>query len=207
MTPRRYPHIYVTGYNRAILYHTQRRRHLTDVIPPARAVVADRGGCSQPPPVRLRPRRLSRPRRPIYSDWSPQKYALVRRKTPGYRSYFNPGNYRGKMKALSTTIATAPSRAQRILPGHCKPKQSAGARTSRVQQRRLTRIAVANDTWPTFLFSHHDGTFPRTSPVSSSGIAASEAAASDAGMESIPPTHVVRLRFSDSLHHASRISN
>src|SRR5579884_2624973 len=90
-----YPDLYVTGYNRAILYHNNGNGTFTDVT--AKAGVADEGGWSTSAAwfdydkdgyldlVVCN-----------YIEWSPQNNLYCGEHRPGYRAYCHPDNYRGQ---------------------------------------------------------------------------------------------------------------
>ena len=176
-----YPDLYVTGYNRAILYHNNGDGTFTDVT--AKAGVADEGGWSTSAGwfdydhdgyldlVVLN-----------YIQWSPKNNLWCGERRPGYRSYCNPGNYRGqKLKLYHNNhdgTFTDVSDSSHI--GRPEAK-GMGVVLADFNNDGWTDIAVANDTWPNFLFiNKHDGTFEDESFVS--GIAASEDGRYEAGM-------------------------
>jgi len=176
-----YPDLYFTGYNRAILYHNNGDGTFTDVT--AKAGVADEGGWSTSAAwfdydhdgyldlVVLN-----------YIDWSPKNNLWCGEKRPGYRSYCNPGNYRGQKLKLYHNNHDGTFTDVSDSSGIGKPEaKGMGVVLADFNGDGWTDIAVANDTWPNFLFlNNHDGTFKDVSFVS--GIAASEDGRYEAGM-------------------------
>ncbi|HLK04449.1 MAG TPA: CRTAC1 family protein [Candidatus Acidoferrum sp.] len=176
-----YPDLYVTGYNRAILYHNNGDGTFTDVT--AKAGVADEGGWSTSAGwfdydhdgyldlIVLN-----------YIDWSPKNNLWCGEKRPGYRSYCNPGNYRGQKLKLYHNNHDGTFTDVSDSSGVGKPEaKGMGVVLADFNNDGWTDIAVANDTWPNFLFlNNHDGTFKDVSFVS--GIAASEDGRYEAGM-------------------------
>jgi len=176
-----YPDIYVTGYNRAILYHNNRDGTLTDVT--AKAGVADEGGWSTSAAwfdydhdgyldlIVLN-----------YIEWSPRNNLWCGEKRPGYRSYCSPGNYRGQHLKLYHNNHDGTFTDVSDTSGISKPEaKGMGLVLADFNNDGWTDIAVANDTWPNFLFvNKRDGTFQDVSFLS--GIAASEDGRYEAGM-------------------------
>jgi len=176
-----YPDLYVTGYNRAILYHNNGNGTFTDVT--REAGVADEGGWSTSAAwldydhdgyldlVVLN-----------YIDWSAKNNLWCGEHRPGYRSYCHPGNYQGQHIKLYHNNHDGTFTDLSDSSGIGKPEaKGMGVVAADFNNDGWTDIAVANDTWPNFLFiNKHDGTFQDVSFVS--GIAASEDGRYEAGM-------------------------
>ena len=176
-----YPDLYVTGYQRAILYHNNGNGTFTDVT--AKAGVTDEGGWSTSAGwfdydkdgwLDLVVTN--------YIDWSPKNNIWCGERRPGYRSYCHPGNYKGQRIKLyhnnhdgTFTDVSDPS-------GVGKPEaKGMGVVLADFNNDGWPDIAVANDSWPNFLFiNKHNGTFEDVSLVS--GLAASEDGKYEAGM-------------------------
>jgi hypothetical protein len=176
-----YPDLYVTGYQRAILYHNNGNGTFTDVT--AKAGVPDEGGWSTSAGwfdydkdgwLDLVVTN--------YIDWSPKNNIWCGERRPGYRSYCHPGNYKGQRVKLyhnnhdgTFTDVSDPS-------GVGKPEaKGMGVVLADFNNDGWPDIAVANDSWPNFLFiNKHNGTFEDVSLVS--GLAASEDGKYEAGM-------------------------
>jgi hypothetical protein len=176
-----YPDIYVTGYNRAILYHNNGNGTFTDVT--AKAGVADEGGWSTSAAW------LDYDRDGYldlvvlnYIDWSAKNNLWCGEHRPGYRSYCHPGNYQGQHIKLYHNNHDGTFTDVSDSSGVGKPEaKGMGVVAADFNNDGWTDIAVANDTWPNFLFiNKHDGTFQDVSFVS--GIAASEDGRYEAGM-------------------------
>jgi enediyne biosynthesis protein E4 len=176
-----YPDIYVTGYQRAILYHNNGDGTFTDVT--AKAGVADEGNWSTSAAwfdydhdgyldlVVLN-----------YIEWSPKNNLWCGEHRPGYRSYCHPGNYKGQKLKLYHNNHDGTFTDVSDSSGIGKPEaKGMGVVLADFNNDGWTDIAVANDSWPNFLFlNKHDGTFQDVSFVS--GIAASEDGRYEAGM-------------------------
>ena len=176
-----YPDLYVTGYGRAILYHNNGNGTFTDVT--AKASVADEGGWSTSAAwldydhdgyldlVVLN-----------YIDWSAKNNLWCGEHRPGYRSYCHPGNYKGQHIKLYHNNHDGTFTDVSDSSGIGKPEaKGMGVVAADFNNDGWTDIAVANDSWPNFLFiNKHDGTFQDVSFVS--GIAASEDGRYEAGM-------------------------
>ena len=176
-----FPDIYVTGYGRAILYHNNGDGTFTDVT--ARAGVADEGEWSSSAAwidydkdgwldlVVLN-----------YLDWTPKNNLWCGERGPGYRSYCSPNNYRGRKTRLyhnnhDGTFTDVSEKSGVGLP----ESKGMGLVIADFNNDGWPDIAIANDTWPNFLFlNNHDGTFKDVSLIS--GLAVSEDGRYEAGM-------------------------
>ncbi len=175
------PDLYVTGYGRAILYRNNGNGTFTDVT--TKAGVADDGAWSTSAGwfdfdkdgwLDLVVTN--------YLDWSPKNNLWCGERAPGYRSYCNPGNYKGQKTKLyhnnhDGTFTDISDKSGVGLP----ESKGMGLVLADLNNDGWPDIAVANDTWPNFLFENkHDGTFSDVSLVS--GLAASEDGGYEAGM-------------------------
>jgi enediyne biosynthesis protein E4 len=176
-----YPDLYVTGYGRAILYHNNGNGTFTDVT--AKAGVADETGWSTSAGwfdydkdgwLDLVVTN--------YIEWSPKNNLWCGEKRPGYRSYCHPGNYKGQHIKLYHNNHDGTFTDVSISSGVGKPEaKGMGVVLADFNNDGWPDIAVANDSWPNFLFiNKHDGTFEDVSLMS--GIAASEDGRYEAGM-------------------------
>ena len=176
-----YPDLYVTGYQRAILYHNNGNGTFTDVT--AKAGVADEGGWSTSAGwfdydkdgwLDLVVTN--------YIEWSPKNNLWCGERRPGYRSYCHPGNYKGQRIKLYHNNHDGTFTDVSDASGVGKPEaKGMGVVLADFNNDGWTDIAVANDSWPNFLFiNKHNGTFEDVSLVS--GLAASEDGRYEAGM-------------------------
>ena len=175
------PDLYVTGYGRAILYHNNGDGTFTDVT--AKAGVADEGQWSTSAAwvdfdkdgwldlVVLN-----------YLEWTPKNNLWCGERAPGYRSYCNPNDYRGQHIRLyhNNHDGTFTDVSQKSGIGIPEAK-GMGVVTADFFGSGWPDIAIANDTWPNFLFQNNgNGTFTDNSLIS--GLAASEDGRYEAGM-------------------------
>jgi enediyne biosynthesis protein E4 len=176
-----YPDLYVTGYQRAILYHNNGDGTFTDVT--AKAGVADGGGWSTSAAW------MDYDKDGYldlvvtnYIEWSAKNNLWCGEHRPGYRSYCHPGNYKGQKIKLYHNNHDGTFTDVSDSSGVGKPEaKGMGVVIADFNNDDWPDIAVANDSWPNFLFiNKHDGTFQDVSFIS--GIAASEDGRYEAGM-------------------------
>jgi enediyne biosynthesis protein E4 len=176
-----YPDLYVTGYGRAILYHNNGNGTFTDVT--AKAGVADEGGWSTSAGwfdydkdgwLDLVVTN--------YIDWTPKNNIYCGERRPGYRSYCHPGNYKGQRIKLYHNNHDGTFTDVSDASGVGKPEaKGMGVVLADFNNDGWPDIAIANDSWPNFLFiNKHNGTFEDVSLIS--GLAASEDGRYEAGM-------------------------
>ena len=205
-----YPDLYVTGYGRAILYRNDGNGKFADVTD--KAGVADKDNWSTSAGwfdydkdgwLDLVVTN--------YIEWMPKNNLYCGEQKPGYRSYCNPNNYRGQKTKLYHNNHDGTFT-------DVSDKSGVGAPESKGMGLVLTDlngdgwpdIAVANDTWPNFLFlNKHDGTFEDASLIS--GLAASEDGRYEAGMgidasdvdgDGMPDIYITHLDFElNRLYH------
>ena len=197
-----YPDLYVTGYGRAILYHNNGNGTFTDVT--AKAGVADEGGWSTSAGwfdydkdgwLDLVVTN--------YIEWSPKNNLWCGERRPGYRSYCHPGNYKGQRIKLYHNNHDGTFTDVSDASGVGKPEaKGMGVVLADFNNDGWTDIAIANDSWPNFLFiNKHNGTFEDVSLVS--GLAASEDGRYEAGM-GIDAADVDGDGWHGRLHYSSR---
>jgi len=176
-----YPDLYVTGYGRAILYHNSGNGTFTDVT--TKAGVADEGKWSTSAAW------FDYDKDGYldlvvtdYIEWNSKNNLWCGERGPGYRSYCNPNNYKGQKTKLyhnnhDGTFTDVSEKSGVGIP----ESKGMGVVTADFNNDGWPDIAIANDTWPNFLFlNNHDGTFKDVSLFS--GIAASEDGKYEAGM-------------------------
>ena len=176
-----YPDLYVTGYGRAILYHNNGNGTFTDVT--AKAVLPTK---ADGPPARdgSTTTKMAGSICVVtnYIDWSSKNNLWCGERRPGYRSYCHPGNYKGQRIKLYHNNHDGTFTDVSDASGVGKPEaKGMGVVLADFNNDGWPDIAIANDSWPNFLFiNKHDGTFEDVSLVS--GIAASEDGRYEAGM-------------------------
>lgn len=173
--------LYVTGYGRAILYHNNGNGTFTDVT--TKAGVGDEGGWSTSAAwfdydkdgyldlVVCN-----------YIEWSPANNIYCGEHRPGYRAYCHPDNYRGQHIKLYHNNHDGTFTDVSLKSGVGVPEaKGMGVVCADFNHDGWTDIAIANDTWPNFLFiNKKDGAFEDNSFIS--GIAASADGQYEAGM-------------------------
>jgi len=176
-----YPDMLVTGFGRAILYRNNGDGTFTDVT--AKAGVADEGNWSTSAGW------FDYDRDGYldllicnYIQWTPQNNLWCGEHKPGYRAYCHPDNYRGERLKLYHNNHDGTFTDVSDASGVGKPEaKGLGVVLADFNNDGWPDIAVANDTWPNFLFlNNHDGTFRDVSFTS--GVAASEDGKYEAGM-------------------------
>jgi hypothetical protein len=176
-----FPDLYVTGYGRAILYHNNGNGTFTDVS--AKSGVADEGGWSTSAGFFDYDKDgwldlvVTN-----YIEWSPKNNLWCGERRPGYRSYCHPGNYKGQRIKLYHNNHDGTFTDVSDASGVGKPEaKGMGIVLADFNNDGWPDIAVANDSWPNFLFiNKHNGAFEDVSLFS--GMAASEDGRYEAGM-------------------------
>ena len=176
-----YPDLYVTGYGNAILYHNNGDGTFTDVT--KKAGVGDEGGWSTSAAwIDYDKDGYLDLVVANYIEWSAKNNLWCGEHRPGYRSYCHPGNYKGQRIKLYHNNHDGTFTDVSEKSGVGKPEaKGMGIVVADFNNDGWPDIAVANDSWPNFLFiNKHDGTFQDVSFLS--GIAASEDGRYEAGM-------------------------
>jgi hypothetical protein len=176
-----YPDMLVTGYGSAILYHNNGDGTFTDVT--AKAGVGDEGQWSTSAAwvdfdkdgwldlVVLN-----------YLQWTPKSNIWCGERATNNRSYCSPNEYRGEHIRLyrnnhDGTFTDVSAKSGIGLP----EAKGMGIVTADFFGHGWPDLAIANDTWPNFLFENKgNGTFDDVSLIS--GMAASEDGRYEAGM-------------------------
>ena len=176
-----YPDLYVTGYGSAILYRNNGDGTFTDVT--KKAGVGDEGGWSTSAAwIDYDKDGYLDLVVANYIEWSAKNNLWCGEHRPGYRSYCHPGNYKGQRIKLYHNNHDGTFTDVSEKSGLGKPEaKGMGVVVADFNNDGWPDIAVANDSWPNFLFiNKHDGTFQDVSFLS--GIAASEDGRYEAGM-------------------------
>ncbi len=176
-----FPDLYVTGYGSAILYHNNGNGTFTNVTD--KAGVADKGGWSTSAAwVDYDKDGWLDLLVCNYIEWSPENNIWCGEHRAGYRAYCHPDNYRGQHLKLyhnnhDGTFTDVSKQSGIGIP----EAKGMGVVTADFNNDGWPDIAIANDTWPNFLFiNQHDGTFKDVSFIS--GVAASADGKYEAGM-------------------------
>jgi len=176
-----YPDLYVTGYGSAILYRNNGDGTFTDVT--AHAGVEDtRNWSSSAGWFDFDKDGWLDLVVTNYIEWSPKNNLWCGEHKPGYRSYCNPNNYRGQKTTLYHNNHDGTFTDVSEKSGVADPESKGMSMVlADLNNDGWPDIAVANDTWPNFLFENNgDGTFTDVSLIS--GLAASEDGRYEAGM-------------------------
>ncbi len=176
-----YPDLYVTGYDRAILYHNNGDGTFTDVT--ASAGVANKGkwGASAAWFDYDHDGRLDLVVA-NYVDWSPENNVWCGEHEPGRRGYCRPNAYHGQTPTLYHNDGggkfTDVSQSAGL---GAKPGNGLGVVAFDYDNDGWQDVFIANDGMENFLFhNNHDGTF--TEVASLAGVAVSADGAPEAGM-------------------------
>jgi len=176
-----YPDLYVTGYGSAILYRNNGDGTFIDVT--AHAGVEDtRNWSSSAGWFDFDKDGWLDLVVTNYIEWSPKNNLWCGEHKPGYRSYCNPNNYRGQKTTLYRNNHDGTFTDVSEKSGVADPESKGMSMVlADLNNDGWPDIAVANDTWPNFLFENNgDGTFTDVSLIS--GLAASEDGRYEAGM-------------------------
>jgi len=176
-----YPDLYVTGYGSAILYRNNGDGTFIDVT--AHAGVEDtRNWSSSAGWFDFDKDGWLDLVVTNYIEWSPKNNLWCGEHKPGYRSYCNPNNYRGQKTTLYHNNHDGTFTDVSEKSGVADPESKGMSMVlADLNNDGWPDIAVANDTWPKFLFENNgDGTFTDVSLIS--GLAASEDGRYEAGM-------------------------
>jgi len=176
-----YPDLYVTGYGSAILYRNNGDGTFIDVT--AHAGVEDtRNWSSSAGWFDFDKDGWLDLVVTNYIEWSPKNNLWCGEHKPGYRSYCNPNNYRGQKTTLYHNNHDGTFTDVSEKSGVADPESKGMSMVlADLNNDGWPDIAVANDTWPNFLFENNgDGTFTDVSLIS--GLAASEDGRYEAGM-------------------------
>jgi len=176
-----YPDIYVTGYGSAILYHNNGDGTFTDVT--KKAGIGDEGNWSTSAAwIDYDKDGYLDLVVTNYIEWSPKNNLWCGEHRPGYRSYCHPGNYKGQKTKLYHNNHDGTFSDVSDSSGVGKPEaKGMGVVVADFNNDGWPDIAIANDSWPNFLFiNKHDGAFQDVSFIS--GLAASEDGRYEAGM-------------------------
>jgi enediyne biosynthesis protein E4 len=176
-----YPDLYVTGFDRSILYHNNGDGTFTDVT--ASAGVANRGkwGASAAWFDYDHDGRLDLVVA-NYVDWSPENNVWCGEHAPGRRGYCRPNAYHGEAPTLYHNDGggkfTDVSQSSGL---GTKPGNGLGVVTFDYDNDGWQDVFIANDGMENFLFhNNHDGTF--TEMANLAGVAVSADGAPEAGM-------------------------
>jgi len=176
-----FPDLYVTGYDRSILYRNNGDGTFTDVT--AKAGVANRGkwGSSAAWFDYDNDGRLDLVVS-NYVDWSPDHNVWCGEHKPGYRGYCHPDVYRGHRPTLyhnngDGTFSDASASSGIGL----KPGNGLGVVTFDYDDDGWQDVFIANDGMENFLFhNNHDGTFREVGYMA--GVAVNSDGKTEAGM-------------------------
>ncbi|MEJ2006539.1 MAG: CRTAC1 family protein [Acidobacteriota bacterium] len=176
-----YPDLYVTGYGRGIFYHNNGDGTFTDVT--EKAGVADKGFWSTSAAwIDYDKDGWLDLLVCNYLKWTFDSSIWCGEHRPGYRAYCSPNNFGGEHLKLFHNNRDGTFTDVSMKSGIGVPQaKGMGVVTADFNNDGWPDIAIANDTWPNFLFiNQHDGTFKDVSFIS--GIAASADGKYEAGM-------------------------